>query len=57
MHKSYLHLYEEKITKDQTLLKYHDKLIELINKKMPKFRAHNPLVDAFMTIWVYVLMK
>ena len=57
LHKSYLHLYEDKITKDQTLLKYHDKLIELINKKMPKFRAHNPLVDAFMTIWVYILMK
>jgi hypothetical protein len=57
LHKSYLHLYEDKITKDQTLLKYHDKLIELVNKQMPKFRAHNPLVDAFMTIWVYVLMK
>ena len=57
LHKSYLHLYENKIKKDPTLLKYHDKLIELINKKMIKFRAHNPLIDAFMTIWVYILMK
>jgi len=57
LHKSYLHLYEDKIKKDPSLLKYHDKLIELINKKMIKFRAHNPLVDAFMTIWVYLLMK
>jgi len=57
LHNSYLHLYEDKIKKDQDMLKYHDKLIEIINKKMPKFRAHNPLVDAFMTIFVFILMK
>ena len=57
LHNSYLHLYDNKIKKDQDMLKYHDKLIEIINKKMPKFRAHNPLVDAFMTIFVFILMK
>jgi len=57
LHNSYLHLYEDKIKKNQDILKYHDKLIEIINKKMPKFRAHNPLVDAFMTIFVFILMK
>lgn len=57
LHNSYLHLYEDKIKKDQDMLKYHDKLIEIINKKMLKFRAHNPLVDAFMTIFIFILMK
>ena len=57
LHNSYLYLYDEKIQKDEKLLKYHNKLIDLINKKMPKFRPHNPLVDAFMTIFVYILMK
>jgi len=57
LHKSYLHLYDTKIKNNSNLLKFHDKLIELINAKMKKFKPHNPLVDAFMTIWVYVLMK
>lgn len=57
LHNSYVYLYDEKIKKDEKLLKYHNKLIDLINKKMPKFRPHNPLVDAFMTIFVYILMK
>jgi len=57
LHNSYLYLYDEIIIKDSKILKYHDNLIELINKKMPKFRPHNPLVDAFMTIFVYILMK
>jgi len=57
LHNSYIYLYDEKIKKDDKLLKYHNKLIDLINKKMPKFRPHNPLVDAFMTIFVYILMK
>jgi len=57
LHNSYLYFYEEKIKKDTKLLKYHDHLIDLINKKMPKFRPHNPLVDAFMTIFVFILMK
>lgn len=57
LHNSYLYLYDEKIKNNNDILKYHDKLIELINKKMPKFRPHNPLVDAFMTIFVYILMK
>jgi hypothetical protein len=57
LHNSYLYLYDEKIKKNQNIFKYHDKLIELINKRMPKFRPHNPLVDAFMTIFVYILMK
>jgi hypothetical protein len=56
LHNSYLYLYDEKIKKNHNMLKYHDKLIDLINKKMPKFRPHNPLVDAFMTIFVYVLL-
>ena len=56
LHNSYLYLYDEKIKKNHNMLKYHDKLIDLINKKMPKFRPHNPLVDAFMTIFVYILM-
>jgi len=57
LHNSYLYIYDEKIKKNHNMLKYHDKLIDLINKKMPKFRPHNPLVDAFMTIFVYILMK
>lgn len=57
LHNSYLYLYEEKIKKNHNMLKYHDKLIEIINTKMPKFRPHNPLVDAFMTIFVFILMK
>jgi hypothetical protein len=56
LHNSYLYLYDEKIKKNHNMLKYHDKLIDLINKKMPKFRPHNPLVDAFMTVFVYILM-
>ena len=57
LHKSYLHLYEKKIKNNPNLLKFHDKLIDLINTKMKKFKPHNPLVDAFMTIWVFSLMK
>jgi len=57
LHKSYLHLYETKIKNNPNLLKFHNKIIELINKKMKMFKPHNPLVDAFMTIWVYILMK
>jgi len=57
LHNSYLYLYEEKIKKDSNLLKYHNYLLDLINKKMPKFRPHNPLVDSFMTIFVFILMK
>jgi hypothetical protein len=57
LHKSYLHLYDKKIIKDKKLLDYHNKLLELINEKMDKFRAHNPLVDSFMTIFIFLLMK
>lgn len=57
LHNSYIYLYDEKIKKDKDLLKYHDNLIEIVNKKMPKFKAHNPLVDAFMTIFVFILMS
>ena len=57
LHKSYLHLYDKKIIKDKKLLEYHNKLLELINEKMHKFRAHNPLVDSFMTVFIFLLMK
>jgi hypothetical protein len=57
LHKSYLYLYENKINNDKDLLKYHNKLLDLVNAKMEKFKAHNPLVDSFMTIFIYLLMK
>jgi hypothetical protein len=57
LHNSYLYLYENKILKNKDLLKYHDKILEKVNLKMIKFKPHNPLVDSFMTIFVYNLMK
>jgi hypothetical protein len=33
------------------------KILDLVNSKMDKFKAHNPLVDSFMTIFVFILMK
>ena len=57
LHKSYLHLYDKKIIKDKKLLEYHNKLLELVNNKMEKFKAHNPLVDSFMTVFIFLLMK
>jgi hypothetical protein len=57
LHNSYLYLYENKITKNKDLLKHHDKILEKINLKMDKFKPHNPLVDSFMTIFIYNLMK
>jgi len=57
LHKSYLYLYENKIEKDKDMLKYHNKILDLVNLKMEKFKAHNPLVDSFMTIFIYLLMK
>jgi hypothetical protein len=57
LHNSYLYLYDHKIKTDNKILKFHNHILELINKKMPKFKAHNPLVDAFMTIFVFILMK
>jgi hypothetical protein len=57
LHNSYLYLYENKILKNKDLLKYHDKILEKVNLKMIKFKPHNPLVDSFMTIFIYNLMK
>lgn len=57
LHNSYVYLYDNQIKTNNDMNKYHDKLINIINKKMPKFRPHNPLVDAFMTIFVYILLK
>jgi len=57
LHNSYLYLYENKITKNKDLLKHHDKILEKINLKMDKFKPHNPLVDSFMTIFIYYIMK
>lgn len=57
LHKSYVYLYETKISKDLSMLKYHNNLMELITPKMGRFIPHNPLVDAFMTIFVFLLMK
>jgi len=57
LHKSYLYLYDKHINKDKDLLKYHNKILDLVNLKMNKFKAHNPLVDSFMTIFVFLLMK
>jgi hypothetical protein len=57
LHNSYLYLYENKILKNKDLLKHHDKILEKVNLKMIKFKPHNPLVDSFMTIFIYNLMK
>jgi len=57
LHNSYLYLYENKIIKNKDLLKYHDRILEKVNLKMIKFKPHNPLVDSFMTIFIYNLMN
>lgn len=57
LHNSYLYLYDKYITQNNELLIYHNTIIDLVNKKMRKFEAHNPLVDAFMTIFVFILLK
>jgi len=57
LHNSYLYLYDNKIKSNNELLNYHNMIIKLVNEQMRKFEAHNPLVDAFMTIFVYILMK
>jgi hypothetical protein len=57
LHNSYLYLYENKITKNKDLLKHHNKILEKVNLKMDKFKPHNPLVDSFMTIFIYYIMK
>jgi hypothetical protein len=57
LHSSYLYLYEEKITKNSDIQRFHNCLLELVNEKMDHFIPHNPLVDAFMTVFVFLLMK
>jgi hypothetical protein len=57
LHKSYLYLYENKIKKNKELLKFHNKILDLVSLKIDTFKAHNPLVDSFMTIFVFQLMK
>lgn len=57
LHRSYVYLHEEKITKNPDILKFHNKLMELVKVKMERFIPHDPLVDAFMTIFVFLLMK
>jgi len=52
---SYLKVYDEKIVSTSWLLKYHNVIMDLVVKKMKKFRPHNPLVDAFMTIFVFIV--
>jgi len=57
LHKSYVYLYDEKITKNPDILKFHNCLLELVKVKMERFIPHDPLVDAFMTIFVFLIMK
>lgn len=57
LHRSYVYLYDEKITKNPDVLKFHNKLLDLVKVKMERFIPHDPLVDAFMTIFVFLLMK
>lgn len=54
---SYFKVYDEKIITTSWLLKYHNMIMDLVNKKMKEFRPHNPLVDAFMTIFVFMIYK
>lgn len=55
LYQSYSYLYEKYLSNDKTLSDEHDKLLELIKKKMSIFKPHNPLYDAFMTIFIYNL--
>lgn len=57
LHNSYIYLYDNKITKNSDLLKYHNNIIEMVKEKMNFFKPHNPLVDAFMTVFVFMLMS
>lgn len=54
---SYFKVYDEKIINTPWLLKYHNMIMDLVMKKMKEFIPHNPLVDAFMTIFVFMMYK
>jgi hypothetical protein len=45
-----------KIKKNNNMSLFHSKLYEDIMTKIDKFNPHNPLVDAFMSIFVYLVM-
>ena len=55
LYQSYCYLYEKYISNNKTLSKEHDNLLELIKRNMSIFKPHNPLYDAFMTIFIYNL--
>jgi len=56
LHNTYVYLYDEKIKTNDEILKFHDHILELVNRRIGKYKAHNPLVDAFMSIFVFLLM-
>ena len=56
LNKTYMYLYDEKIKTNDEILKFHDHILEVVKKRIGKYKAHNPLVDAFMTIFVFLLM-
>lgn len=56
LHNTYMYLYDEKIKTNDEILKFHDHILEVVKRRIGKYKAHNPLVDAFMTIFVFLLM-
>ena len=56
LNNTYIYLYDEKIKTNDEILKFHDHILEVVKKRIGKYKAHNPLVDAFMTIFVFLLM-
>ena len=56
LNKTYMYLYDEKIKTNDEILKFHDHILEIVKRRIGKYKAHNPLVDAFMTIFVFLLM-
>jgi len=56
LHNTYVYLYDEKIKTNDEILKFHDYILEMVKRRIGKYKAHNPLVDAFMSIFVFLLM-
>lgn len=57
LYESYLHLKKEYLGKNSSITQFESLVETKIKEKMPVIKAHNPLSDAYFTIFVFLIME